>query len=149
MVEKRTLIIGGIAAVLLVAIIFIAVVLAVFFSFRGLYQDSVAAKAAGRKFAETTDQRGCMAEGLKRARLTTKSDIFKLVENGDFVEGCLEASPFVEGFCDNVPRFRDSREGQWEYAKCRESKMDSQTTGCKSIYEEQLMYCERRARAGK
>ncbi|MFZ1699565.1 MAG: hypothetical protein WBO10_07695 [Pyrinomonadaceae bacterium] len=147
MVEKRTLVIGGIAIVLIISVAVVGIALAIVFVFRDFAKKSEVAKSAGREFGKTTDQKGCMTEGLTRSRTMTKHDISRLVKNGDFVEGCLEGSQATEGFCENVPLFGDSSEGQWEYKQCRDSGMDSQTTGCKSIYEEHLMFCQRRTRS--
>ena len=123
--------------------------LAGYFYYQSFSEKAAVAQSAGRVFGKTTDQKGCMTEGLSRALKTTKYDVVKLVENGEFVEGCFETSQPTADFCTNVPPLRKSSEGQWEYKRCRESKMDSQTTGCKSIYEEHLMFCDRQARSTK
>ena len=149
MVSHKTIAFGIAAFVALVALAIAGLGLAGFFFYQNFSEKTEIAQSAGRVFGKTTDQKGCMTEGLSRALKTTKYDVVKLVENGEFVEGCFETSQPTADFCTNVPPLRESSEGQWEYKKCRESKMDSQTTGCKSIYEEHLMFCDRQARSMK
>ena len=61
--------------------------------------------AEGREFAKTTDQQGCITEGVKRARQIGFFDIDKKVAHKYFVAGCLKNSRPTPGFCDDVPGF--------------------------------------------
>lgn len=149
MVDKRTLIIGGMVVALSIFVAIVAIVSAVYFVVQDFSDRTESAKRLGREFGNSADQKGCMTEGLKRSRTMTKYDIVKLVENGDFVEGCFETSRPTTDFCTSVPLFRESSEGQWEYKQCSESKMDPDKTGCKSIYEEHLMFCHRQSRSAQ
>lgn len=95
----------------------------------------------GVEFGRTTDQRGCINEGLKRGQNLKIIDIAGQVENQFFVEGCLQASRATPGFCDGVPSSFKDILTDWAEKQCE--KIDVPSNICEGIIEEQIEFCER------
>ena len=99
--------------------------------------------AEGRAFGRTTDQRGCIAEGLNRAKDFRAIDVGSMVVDQAFVEKCLYSSQKVDGFCQDVPA-RFGGEDNWMKEECRKVKMSPLGTGCMAPFKAQIQYCDRR-----
>ena len=97
--------------------------------------------AEGREFAKTTDQQGCITEGVKRARQIGFFDIDKKVAHKYFVAGCLQNSRPTPGFCDEIPGFWNFKGKEWEQAQCEKVGLNPLGTACEIVYEEQIDFC--------
>ncbi len=99
--------------------------------------------AEGRVFGHTTDQRGCIDEGLRRAKEFRALDIGSMVVTQTFVEKCLYSSQKVEGFCEGVPgRFSGGRD-DWMKDECKKVNLSPLGTGCMAPFKAQIEYCHR------
>jgi len=100
--------------------------------------------AEGRSFGYTTDQRGCIDEGLKRAREFRAIDLAAMVANQTFVQKCLGTSKRTSGLCEGVPgRFSRDRD-DWMRDECRKVNMSPLGTGCMAPFKAQIEYCHNR-----
>jgi hypothetical protein len=91
----------------------------------------------GTEFGKTTDQRGCINEGLRRGKKF--ADITSQVGNRDFVKGCLRSSESTPGFCDGVPSVVRKMFDNWEERQCE--RIDTPTVACKDVMKEQILFC--------
>jgi hypothetical protein len=135
---KKTLIISGMF--LLVALIAIGGL--IYFLSMGPSEDYVEKMNEGRAFGRSTDQNGCMKEGLSRAKKILVLDTDNSILNDKFVVGCLDTSRASPGFCDNVPGLVLSTFENWERKQCKKSGMDPVDTDCKSVFSHQVSFCE-------
>ena len=85
---KKILIVLGIGVFLMI-MMFVVIVGWALYSASENSRAYEAKEAEGREFAKTTNQLGCMKEGLARAKDPT---INFRVNNGAFVRACLESS---------------------------------------------------------
>jgi hypothetical protein len=100
--------------------------------------------AEGRSFGFTTDQRGCLNEGLGRAKTFRAIDIASMVANQTFVQKCLGTSKKTDGFCEGVPARFSANDDDWMKDECRKVNMSPLGTGCMAPFKAQLEYCFRR-----
>jgi hypothetical protein len=91
----------------------------------------------GTEFGKTTDQRGCLTEGLRRGKKIT--DITTQAGNREFVKGCLRSSQLTPAFCDGVPSVLGKMFSDWEETECK--KIDTPTVACKDMMKEQILLC--------
>jgi len=122
-------------------LIVVAIILcgALFSAYKGysLYKDN---DEGGRVFGATTDQEGCLKEGLRRGSLMADDKIERF-KNGTFVQGCLEVSKPVENFCIGVPDVND-RDAQFKWARSEcQTAGQNDNTGCLQVYNEKHTYC--------
>ena len=96
-----------------------------------------AMQAQGTEFGKTTDQQGCVKEGLARSKKI--KDITSQVGNRDFVKGCLRSSQASAGFCDNVPSIVGKMFTDWEANQCE--KIGSPTVACQDVMKEVILFC--------
>ena len=96
-----------------------------------------AAEGQGTEFGKTTDQRGCVKEGLARGKKI--SDITSQVGNRDFVKGCLRSSQASPAFCDGVPSIVGKMFSDWEAKQCE--KIGSPTVACQDVMREVILFC--------
>jgi len=104
-------------------------------------QATAASQAAGREFGKSTDQQGCQAEGLERAKPIRMFEIGRMVDNEFFVEECLKSSRPTPGFCDGVPPLWKLNSDEWEAAECKKARMDPLATGCRSVFSAKQSFC--------
>jgi hypothetical protein len=95
----------------------------------------------GREFGTTTDQQGCIREGLNRGRDTTLFDLSSTLENKYFVHECLKSSRPTSGFCDGVPSILKNAATEWDEKQCE--KMNIVTNVCRTVLDEQMMFCDK------
>jgi hypothetical protein len=128
-------------AIIAFLVIGLVVGVVVFFKFtpqgRNLDQRLTAMENEGTEFGKTTDQRGCINEGLKRGKKI--ADITSQVGNRDFVKGCLRSSQPTSGFCDGVPSILGKLFGDWEEKQCQQ--ISNPTVACKDVMKEQILFC--------
>lgn len=136
---KNTKAILGCGGVALIAVLAVILGVAGLFVYKGysFYKDN---DDAGRVFGRTTDQEGCLKEGLRRGQSLSNSELDRF-SNGTFVQGCLEVSQDVENFCVGVPDVLDT-DAQHKWAK-NECEKIGQTgnPGCRQVYNEKHTYC--------
>jgi hypothetical protein len=94
----------------------------------------------GVEFAKTTNQQGCIDEGLKRGAKLGLLDFDSQGDNEDFVLGCLQSSAPSPGFCDGVPSGFKNIFVDWTKKKCE--KVDMIRPVCTGIYDMQIQFCE-------
>ncbi len=104
---------------------------------RTMDQRLTAIENEGTEFGKTTDQQGCIKEGVARGKKIT--DITSQVGNRDFVKGCLRSSQTSPGFCDNVPSIMGKMFTDWEAQQCE--KIRSPTVACQDVMKEVILYC--------
>ena len=135
---KNTKLVLGCGGVILI-VLAIVLGVAVFFAYKGysLYKVN---DDGGRAFGATTDQQGCLIEGLRRGK-SMSDDRLGRFANGTFVQGCLEASTPVENFCVGVPDVTDrDAQSKWANAECQKAGQ-SGNAGCLQVYNEKHTYC--------
>jgi hypothetical protein len=109
------------------------------------YQRELAAKKAeGLEFGKTTDQNGCIQEGLTRARRMTAFEITPGVANEAFVQTCLRSSRPTTDFCNGVPGYWSLKTSEWGDDQCEKARMNPFQTGCKSVFSAQVSHCSGR-----
>ena len=141
-ITKQILIAFGIVALLFVVGIgaLIGVVL-YFTSGKDFDQQYEVKKVEGREFGKTTEQQGCMQEGLKRAKTIKAYNINPVMFNKAFVEECLKASRPTQGFCDGVPSKWNPTSSDWEVKQCDKIRMDELQMGCKAVFDVKVDFC--------
>src|SRR4051794_34625054 len=101
---------GWLKALLIVAIVVVVLVVGVvgvgvFYVMRN--KDAWLARGKevaeeGRNFGKTTDNQGCVDEGLSRYK--REPGFTSILTNSIFMRMCLESSKPTAGFCNDVPR---------------------------------------------
>ena len=104
---------------------------------RTMDQRLTAMENEGTEFGKTTDQRGCINEGLKRGKKI--ADITAQVGNQEFVRGCLRSSQSTPGFCDGVPSVLGKLFSDWEEKQCE--RIGSPTVACRDVMKQQILFC--------
>lgn len=97
----------------------------------------------GREYGRTTDQQGCMNEGMKRSKSVGVLDIGGALELSTFVDACLETSKPTSNFCDGVPSFWSMEETEWGAAQCRKAGIDPEKTGCVHVTKRKHQFCSK------
>jgi len=136
----------GTGALLIVMLAVALVVAEIFLLSNKDYTGWEAAKRSeGADFGKTTDQEGCVKEGLVRAKEFTVFNIKSAGTNQLFVEGCLKSSRAISRFCDEVPRSEwPGTLNDWEAQQCKSRGMDESTTGCMSVFTAKVNHCQGR-----
>jgi len=140
MTKTTKLVLLGISGiVVLIIAVIVGGMLFLMFSSAGqrMSQRLDAMEAQGTEFGKTTDQRGCLTEGLARGKKIT--DITSQVGNRDFVRGCLRSSQASPGFCDDVPSIVGKMFTDWEAKQCE--KIGSPTVACQDVMKEVILFC--------
>jgi hypothetical protein len=107
---------------------------------KGEYQ---AREAEGRELGKTTDQAGCMKEGLARARGIKLLEINRALSNQAFVEECLGSARSTAGFCDGVPESWKLQDNEWSKKQCERLGMDELRTSCTTVFRAKANACQR------
>ena len=97
--------------------------------------------AEGRSFGYTTEQSGCIDEGLQRAKTFRVIDIASMVANQTFVQKCLGTSKKTDGFCKGVPSRFSGDDDDWMKDQCKKVNMSPLGTGCMAPFKAQIEYC--------
>jgi hypothetical protein len=97
----------------------------------------------GREFGKTTDQQGCMNEGVQRSRSAGLLEISAGIELAVFVDTCLAASRPTPNFCDGVPSFWSPEESKWEMAECKKAGVDPEKTACIHVMKRKHQFCSK------
>ena len=147
---KKILIILGIVALSFVVLVAVLIGLAFYVtsdleSDKDFQRESQAKQVEGREFAKTTDQNGCMKEGLNRAKAATTFEFKRGQINSAFVRACLESSRPVPGFCDGIPQrslTAPSADYDWITEQCDKMGMDHIKTGCIAVFQTRILFCK-------
>jgi hypothetical protein len=132
------LIVLGLLGVVCVA----AVVGFVYYLNRGEGSGEYGAKQVeGREFGKTTDQAGCMKEGLSRAKAIRLVDLNRAVNNRVFVEECVKSASPTSGFCNGVPPLWKLQDDDWVSKQCDDAGLDQLRTSCKTVFQAKLSFC--------
>jgi hypothetical protein len=137
----KVLLIGGGALVLIGIVCVVAIGVWLVNSGVRLAKEADQQAAEGRSFGHTTDQRGCIDEGLRRAKTFRAIDIASLVANQTFVQKCLANSKKTDGFCEGVPSRFGANDDDWMKDECKKVNMSPLGTGCMAPFKAQIEYC--------
>src|ERR1700740_264386 len=87
--------------------------------------------AEGRNFGNTTDNKGCVDEGVSRYK---KGPGFtSILSNTIFMRTCLESSKATPGFCDDVPKQTEFiKTAEWGRKQCRLAGLQSDSN-CRNL----------------
>ena len=97
----------------------------------------------GRELGKTTDQHGCIKEGVERSKSTSLIDLRAGIELSGFVEACLSVSRRTENFCQGVPSLFSLSASEWEMAECKKAGVDPEKTGCVHVMKRKHQFCNR------
>lgn len=132
-----------VALVMITLVGIVAVVFAIAAWFKTGKQSSPRMEAKmqdGVEFGKTTNQQGCIDEGLKRGSRMALLDWDDQGDNEDFVLGCLKSSAPSPGFCDGVPSGVKNIFVDWTKKKCEKINMIEPI--CTGIFDQQIRFCE-------
>lgn len=132
-----------VALVMITLVGIVAVVFAIAAWFKTGKQSSPRMEARmqdGVEFGKTTNQQGCIDEGLKRGSRMALFDWEDQGDNEDFVLGCLKSSAPSSGFCDGVPSDVKNIFVDWTKKKCEKINMIEPI--CTGIFDQQIRFCE-------
>ena len=97
----------------------------------------------GREFGKTTDQQGCITEGVQRSRSSGLLDFGAGMELGVFVDSCLAASRPTPNFCEGVPSFWSMKDSEWGMAECKKAGVDPEKTACIHVMKRKHQFCSK------
>jgi hypothetical protein len=97
-------------------------------------------RGEGLAFGERNDQQTCLEHSLASFDGCTGFDC--TVNHGRFLKACLETATVSEGFCDQVPGFRDEPtedDKAWAKDECWERNIRGE--GCRLLMRQQQLFC--------
>lgn len=101
-----------------------------------------------REFGKTTDNQGCIDEGLRRAAKlqSTPPSSIEFWAESSWASNCLETSAPTPGFCDGVPSisqefFNSLNEKVYEEQMCKQTRFGQYDFHCKSVYSAKQKHC--------
>lgn len=135
MQTKNKIFIGCGGAILISVLAFIGLVFYIG-SDKEYTEQHSAAIEEGNNFGKTTDQNGCLQQGLLRMNGVENPTIKQLSLNGRFVNECLDVSKPSPNFCKDVPKVivRD-----WINDQC--SLIGRNDNVCYVVYDEKTTFC--------
>lgn len=149
MTTFRILTAVGLGFVLLMALIIGGSYLFVYFSVdEDFTKATKESRLEGANFGQTTDQSGCLTEGLKRSKTVNLFSGLKVQAQLEyFVESCLSASRPTKDFCQRVPAdYELVRTENWKTEQCDKVNLSESASGCGYVFEQQINFCSRRAK---
>jgi hypothetical protein len=101
--KTKYIVIGCLALVVLVGVVIAGVVGGIFYL--GLNKEIDKTETEGVAVGRRTDQQGCLDEGLRRLRATTRAGnpITRHISEL-FLNGCFQSCRETAGFCRDVPK---------------------------------------------
>lgn len=105
-------------------------------------------KIEGANFGKTTDQAGCLAEGLRRSKTVSLLSPFKDKNQlAVFVRSCLPESRPTENFCRTVPAsYNFGYIEKWKTEQCEKAGLSEESTGCAFVFEQHIQFCSRQSK---
>jgi hypothetical protein len=142
---------GWLKALLIVAIVVVVLVvgavgIGVFYVMRN--KDAWVARGKevaeeGRQFGNTTDNQGCVDEGLSRYK--KEPGFTSILSNTIFMRTCLDSSKATPGFCDGVPKQTEfMKTADWRLKQCRLAGLQSDNN-CQNLFTPVQQFCEHKA----
>jgi hypothetical protein len=141
---------GWLKALLIVAIVVVVLVVGVvgvgvFYVMRN--KDAWLARGKevaeeGRNFGNTTDNQGCVDEGMSRYK--KEPGFTSILSNTIFMRTCLESSKATPGFCDQVPKQTEfMKTAEWRLKQCRLAGLQGDNQ-CQNLFTPVQQFCETR-----
>ena len=96
---------------------------------------------AGREFAKTVDQQGCMTESLRKSKSFALTDFTKGINLAAFAGGCLDNAKPTAGFCDGVPPYWSTDDSKWGANECQKAGLDPEKTACMHVFQVKHRFC--------
>ena len=94
----------------------------------------------GKSFGKTTDNQGCVNEGLSRYK--KDPGLTSVISNSVFMPTCLEASKPTPGFCDEVPKQMEfMKAAEWKLKQCRLAGLQGDSN-CQNLFTPVQQFCE-------
>jgi len=97
----------------------------------------------GHEYGMTTDQKGCMEEGMRKSESIGLLDLGDGIKLSAFVDACLATSRPTQDFCDGVPGFWSLEETEWGKVECRRAGIDPYKTGCLQVTKRKHQLCSK------
>ena len=108
-----------------------------------------AVQADATQFGAKVAEPACVAE--MSTRYKKSPGFMAAIEQGVWLQGCLQASTFSSGFCDGVPPESEiMQSANWRVERCGEIGLRGDSV-CPSLFAEMQKYCygpERKRKAG-
>jgi hypothetical protein len=140
MAQAKTIVIGCIAAIVLIAAIIACGIGGIFLL--GLSKEPERVESEGMKFGKHTNQRGCQEGALLRLHSAIHNyDPIRQSEVEFFIYGCFQTCQATPDFCRGAPTedgFFTVR--QWSQAQCRKEGLGSQES-CFDLFKEVSDVC--------
>ena len=96
--------------------------------------------AEGKRFGESTDNKGCVDESLGRYK--KEPGFGSILSNTIFMRTCLEASRSTPGFCDEVPKSMEfMKSAEWRLKQCRLAGLQNDNQ-CQNLFTPVQQFCE-------
>lgn len=109
---------------------------------KGMFEGAVQAVQDGQKYGRSTDNKGCVSEGVKRFK--TDTSLTGTISAKGFVSGCLQTSDSNPTFCDGVPgQFEFSDVARWETDQCRQNGLGGEQN-CPQVFAAVVEHCNKR-----
>jgi hypothetical protein len=142
-VKKGTKIVLGVGCGLLLigAVVIVVGLVAVTYIDKRVRESTAESEQRGREYGQTTDQKGCMDEGMRKSRSIGLLDLGDGIKLSAFVDACLEASRPTQDFCHGVPSFWSLKETEWGQIECRRAGIDPDKTSCLQVTKRKHEYC--------
>jgi hypothetical protein len=136
MTGKSKIFIGCGVAILIPVFALIGLIVYIGFDKEYMEQHNIVLEE-GKNFGKTTDQNGCLQQGLLRMGLVSQPTITQLALNGRFVNECLRTSKPSANFCKDVPKIivRD-----WINHQCQLIGRKDDSV-CYVVFDEKTTYC--------
>ncbi|HEY8560322.1 MAG TPA: hypothetical protein VIL74_08085 [Pyrinomonadaceae bacterium] len=103
------------------------------------------ARTEGAEFGRMTDNVGCQAKSLEKAKSIDWTDIDATVKVQYFNEGCLFASRPTENFCDGMP---SEQRDIWNKDRAKDAECEKfgmkESLPCRAVMRARLEYCQKK-----
>ena len=141
--KNKALTIIGIVALILVlgGLVLCGVGGFCYYRYTGRYATT---EKAGEEFGRTTDQQGCVDEGLRQTRNApheTFAERYETLFIDAATVGCLRTAKSTANFCEDVPRPRDSqRDLAWKELQCAKAGLVGRPP-CNKVFDRVITEC--------
>jgi hypothetical protein len=105
-------------------------------------QNAFFGAAEGSEFGKTTDQDGCIREGIARSFGVKNLDVKRDVHLKAFFDACLKSSCQSPEFCTDVPGSWTATLTDWEETQYQEADQENKAA-CLTVAEAEVGFCEK------
>jgi len=133
----------GCGLLLIGAIVVVVGIFALNYLEKQLGESTQKFEVEGREFGKTTDQQGCISDGMRRSASIGLLEFSAGIQLSAYVDACLETSKPTANFCDGVPSFWSMKETEWGSAMCRKAGVDPERTACVLITKRKHQFCSK------